>query len=150
MTTSQSNLLAALVVGVGMTLFHATSAQTPSVTSSPSQSPTPSATPSAAPTKLFAIEIKTGTSWDAAKPAHEQAFFREHSANLKKLRDQGSLVLGARYSDKGLVVLEATSADEAHAMMKQDPSVQARIFAYELHDFNVFYGGTVQPKARKP
>ena len=150
MTTNQSNLLAALVVGVGMMLSHATSAQTPSVTSSPSQSPSPSATPSVAPTKLFAIEIKTGTSWDAAKPAHEQAFFREHSANLKKLRDQGSLVFGARYSDKGLVVLEAISADEAHAMMKQDPSVQARIFAYELHDFNVFYGGTVQPKARKP
>ena len=146
MTTNQSKLLAALAVGVGMMLSHASFAQTPSVTSSPSQSPSPSA----ASTKLFAIEIKTGTSWDAAKPAHEQAFFREHSANLKKLRDQGSLVLGARYSDKGLVVLEATSADEAHAMMKQDPSVQARIFAYELHDFNVFYGGTVQPKARKP
>lgn len=144
MITNQSNILAALAVGVGMMLAHASFAQTPSVTSSPSQSP------SAAPTKLFAIEIKTGTSWDAAKPAHEQAFFREHSANLKKLRDQGSLVFGARYSDKGLVVLEATSADEAHAMMKQDPSVQARIFAYELHDFNVFYGGTVQPKARKP
>lgn len=146
MTTNRSKLLAALAVGVGMMLAHASFAQTPSVTSSPSQSPSPSA----ASTKLFAIEMKTGTSWDAAKPAHEQAFFREHSANLKKLRDQGSLVLGARYSDKGLVVLEATSADEAHAMMKQDTSVQARIFAYELHDFNVFYGGTVQPKARKP
>ena len=146
MTNNQSNLLAALVVGVGMMLAHASFAQTPSVTSSPSQSPSPSA----ASTKLFAIEIKPGTSWDAAKPAHEQAFFREHSANLKKLRDQGSLVFGARYSDKGLVVLEATSADEAHAMMKQDPSVQAKVFAYELHDFNVFYGGTVQPKARKP
>ena len=146
MINNQSNIVAALAVGVGMMLSHASFAQTPSVTSSPSQSPSPSA----APTKLFAIEIKTGTSWDAAKPAHEQAFFREHSANLKKLRDQGSLVFGARYSDKGLVVLEAISADEAHAMMKQDPSVQARIFAYELHDFNVFYGGTVQPKARKP
>lgn len=146
MINNQSNIVAALAVGVGMMLSHASFAQTPSVTSSPSQSPSPSA----APTKLFAIEIKTGTSWDAAKPAHEQAFFREHSANLKKLRDQGSLVFGARYSDKGLVVLVAISADEAHAMMKQDPSVQARIFAYELHDFNVFYGGTVQPKARKP
>ena len=146
MINNQSNIVAALAVGVGMMLSHASFAQTPSVTSSPSQSPSPSA----APTKLFAIEIKTGTSWDAAKPAHEQAFFREHSANLKKLRDQGSLVFGARYSDKGLVVLVAISADEAHAMMKQDPSVQAKVFAYELHDFNVFYGGTVQPKARKP
>ena len=95
MTTNQSNILAAIVVGVGMMLAHASFAQTPSVTSSPSQSPSQSPSPSA-PTKLFAIEIKTGTSWDAAKPAHEQAFFREHSANLKKLRDQGSLVLGAR------------------------------------------------------
>jgi hypothetical protein len=48
-------------------------------------------------------------------PAHEQSWFREHSANLRRLREDGSLVLGARYADKGLVVLSAVSEDEAHA-----------------------------------
>ena len=111
------------------------------------QAQAPAAAPTAAPAaphaSLYAVEFKTGPSWDAAKPPGEQAHFRDHSANLKKLRDQGSLVLGARYSDKGFIVLQAASADEAHAMIKQDPSVQARVFAYELHPFNVFYGGTV-------
>lgn len=70
--------------------------------------------------QLFAIEIKVGPKWDAAKPPHEQALFREHSANLRRLREAGTLVIGARYSDKGLVVLSATSLAEARAMMDQD------------------------------
>lgn len=99
---------------------------------------------------LYAVEIKTGPAWDSVKPAQEQPHFREHSANLKRLRDQGSLVLGARYADKGLVVLQAGSEQEAHAMMQADLSIQNRVFAYELHDFNVFYGGTVQARRRRP
>lgn len=99
---------------------------------------------------LYAVEIRTGTAWDSAKPAHEQAHFRDHSANLKRLRDQGALVLGARYSDKGLVVLQAASEPEAHAMMQADASIQHRVFSYELHEFKVFYAGAVQPKRRGP
>ena len=97
---------------------------------------------------LYAVEIKTGPNWDGDKPPPQQAYFREHSANLKKMRDQGSVVIGARYGDKGLVVVQAASAEEVHAMMKQDPSIQAKTFVYELHEFNVFYGGAVQPKKR--
>ena len=108
-------------------------------------------TPPAEPAKnLYAIEIKTGSAWDTTKPPQEQAYMREHSANLKRLRDQGSLVMGARYSDKGLVVLQATNAEEAHAMMAPDISIQNKTFAYELHDFNVFYSGTLQSKRRVP
>jgi uncharacterized protein YciI len=98
---------------------------------------------------LYAIEIRVGAGWDSTKPPNEQAHFREHSANLKRLRDEGRLVLGARYSDKGLVVVRAASDQEAHAMMAEDPSIRARVFAYELHPFKVFYGGTVQPAPRR-
>ena len=98
---------------------------------------------------LYAVEIKTGPIWDKAKPANEQPYFREHSANLRKLRDQGSLVLGARYADKGLVVLQATSEQEARSMMDQDASIKNGVFAYEVYDFNVFYGGSVQSKQRR-
>ena len=106
------------------------------------------ATPPDPPANLYAVEIRTGANWDASKPAHEQAHFREHSANLKRLRDQGHLVLGARYSDKGLLVLRAASDQDAHAMLAEDPSIRAKVFGYELHPFNVFYGGSVQPRAR--
>ena len=98
---------------------------------------------------LFAVEIKVGTKWDQSKPPQEQQYFREHSANLKRLRDAGSLIMGARYSDKGLVILAAQSEDEARAMMDVDPSIKAEVFKYELHAFNVFYSGTVNQRPRR-
>ena len=99
---------------------------------------------------LYAVEITIGPAWDKAKSPNEQAHFREHSANLKRLREQGSLVLGARYSDKGFVVLKASSEQDARAMMLQDPSVQSGVFKFELHEFNVFYPGAVPSKPRTP
>jgi uncharacterized protein YciI len=98
---------------------------------------------------LFAIEIKTGPKWDPAKPPQDQAFFKEHSANLRRLRDAGALVMGARYSDKGLIVLAAASAAEVQTQMAQDPSIAAGTFVYEVHPFNVFYGGELRPRPRR-
>lgn len=91
-----------------------------------------------------------GPAWDAAKRPQDQPHFREHSLNLKRLRDQGRLLMGARYADKGLVLLQAANEEEAHAMMKQDPSIQAGVFSYTLSEFRVFYGGTLQPPPRRP
>jgi uncharacterized protein YciI len=105
--------------------------------------------PPPAEPELFAVEIKVGPKWDAAKPAHEQALFREHSANLRELREAGSLVLGARYSDKGLLVLRAPSLADARAMMDRDPSIVAGVFGYDIHPLNVFYPGTVQSRPRR-
>lgn len=93
---------------------------------------------------LFAVEIRTGAKWDLARPAQEQPFFREHSANLKRLRDAGALVMGARYGDKGLVVLAAPSEVAARAMLDEDPSFKAEIFRYEVNAMNVFYPGHLQ------
>jgi uncharacterized protein YciI len=90
-----------------------------------------------------------GANWDPAKAPQDQQFFREHSANLKLLRDAGSLVMGARYSDKGLVVLAAQDEASARAMMDQDPSIKAEVFKYQVYPFNVFYGGTLNSAARR-
>ncbi len=98
---------------------------------------------------LFAIEIKVGPKWDQSKPPQEQAFFREHSANLRRMREAGVLVVGARYSDKGLVVVTAATAEEARAQMDQDPSIAAGTFAFEVHPFSVFYAGELKPRARR-
>lgn len=92
---------------------------------------------------LFAVQIRTGENWDTMKPPQEQLHFRAHSANLKRLRDAGQLIVGARYSDVGLIVLEASSEAQARAMMDEDPSFAAGIFRYELSPLNVFYPGTL-------
>ena len=99
--------------------------------------------------RLFAVEVKVGPKWDSSKPPGEQAFFREHSANLRQLREAGHILLGARYSDKGLLVFTAPSAAAVRAMMDQDPSIAHGTFGYEVHDFNVFYPGAVQAPARR-
>lgn len=96
--------------------------------------------------KLFAVEIKVGPNWDHSKAAYEQAFFKEHSANLKTARKAGAIVMGARYSDIGLIVFSAGSKAEVTAIMDKDPSMSAGTFKYEVHPMNVFYPGLVQSK----
>jgi len=115
------------------------------------QSAAGSAQPSTADAdaRLYAVEIRTGPKWDGAQPTQQQAYFKEHSANLRQLRESGRLVLGARYSDKGLVILSAASAEEARALMNQDPAIAHGTFVYELHEFNVFYAGNVPVRQRR-
>ena len=110
------------------------------------------ANPASSPTteaRLIAVEIKTGPNWDPTKPPNEQNHFRGHSVHLKKLRDAGHIVMGARYSDKGLLVFSASSVAEVKALMEQDPSMAAETFKFEVHDFNVFYPGTLQARTRR-
>jgi uncharacterized protein YciI len=106
------------------------------------------AEPAASPVSLFAVEFRVGPKWDASKKPHEQAHFREHSANLKRLRDSGQLLVGARYSDKGFLVLAAESEASVRALVEADPAVSGQIFAYEAHPFNVFYAGCVPAPKR--
>ena len=94
--------------------------------------------------RLFAVEIKVGPNWDTEKAPNEQAFFSEHSANLRQLRDEGHIVMGARYSDIGLVVIAAGAKEPVHAMMEKDPSMAAGTFVYAVHEFNVFFPGLVK------
>lgn len=94
--------------------------------------------------QLFAVEVRVGPNWDDSKQAHEQAYFSEHSANLKQLRSEEHIIMGARYSDVGLLVFSARSIDEVRAMMDQDPSMTAGTFVYEVHPFSVFYPGLVK------
>jgi uncharacterized protein YciI len=100
-------------------------------------------TPSASSKNLFAVEFRTGPKWDAAKPPNEQAFFKEHSANLGSLRKAGRILIGARYSDKGFLIFTGESEADVRALIEADPAVQNQTFSFELHRFNVFYPGCV-------
>ena len=66
---------------------------------------------SAADRQLFAVEIRVGPGWDPEKAPGDQAFFGEHSAHLRELRNAGHIAMGARYSDVGLLVVSAASED---------------------------------------
>ncbi|HEY7575793.1 MAG TPA: YciI family protein [Thermoanaerobaculia bacterium] len=103
-----------------------------------------SATPSTAPTPLFAVVFRTGAKWDAGKPPADQAFFKEHSANLKRLRQEGTIALGARYADVGLIVVRAADEDAAKRLFQEDPSIAAGTFRMEVHPFAPFFKGCVE------
>ncbi|NND61341.1 MAG: hypothetical protein HKN49_13870 [Gammaproteobacteria bacterium] len=94
--------------------------------------------------RLFAVEIKVGPNWDNSKAPNQQAFFAEHSSNLNRLREAGHIVMGARYSDIGLIIFSARSAEEVRGLMSNDASMAAGTFKYEVHALNVFYPGLVQ------
>ena len=96
------------------------------------QSPTPAAS-------LFIVNFETGPSWDESRPATEQPGFREHSANLNRLRKQGAIVFGARYAEVGMIFLKAESLEAAKAVIDADPGVRSGIFVYRIAALNVFY-----------
>jgi uncharacterized protein YciI len=103
--------------------------------------------PAAAQEKLFLVQFSLGPAWTAGKPPQEQPKFEEHGANLKRLRDDGKIVLGARYSDKGMVVLRFASEAQARTEMAADPGVQAGTFTFEVFELRPFYDGCL---AREP
>lgn len=91
----------------------------------------------------FAVEISVGPGWDESISPYEQAYFKEHSAHLAELREAGHIVMGTRYSDVGLLVIQALAADDVRALLDSDPSMQAGTFQYQVYPMNVFYPGFV-------
>jgi uncharacterized protein YciI len=110
------------------------------------------APPSAAPASpaggaVFALVFRTGPAWDKSKAPGQQPFFAEHSKNLRDLRAEGRLVMGARFSDLGLVLVRAASVEDARALVDRDPSVTNRTFEVEVHPFHAFMPGCVGPES---
>jgi uncharacterized protein YciI len=98
------------------------------------------------PERLFAIVFRTGPAWDAAKPPNEQAHMKDHSANLAEMRKAGTIVLGARYADVGLMVARAASAADVEKLLARDPSIAAGIFRVEVHPWSTVYDGCLSPR----
>ena len=114
------------------------------------QAPAPPADAAAPadPRRLYLVVFSVGPAWDASRPPPEQPRFAEHGRNLKRLRDAGAIVMGARYGDKGMLVLRAASEDAARAEIASDPGVQAGTFTFEVNELRTFYPGYVGSPAR--
>lgn len=96
-----------------------------------------------APQYFIAI-FSVGPSWDKAKAAHQQSGFKEHSENLSRLRAEKKIAMGARYSDKGMVIVQSSSEAEARAQFTTDVMVQSNVFTLELHPFKPFFKGCLE------
>lgn len=72
----------------------------------------------------------------------EARIISEHFAYLKRLTEQGTVLMAGRTlaTDErcfGIVVLMAPSADEAEAIMHDDPAVKEEIMSAELFPYRV-------------
>lgn len=110
---------------------------------------TPSPPATAAP-RLFAATFTPGPKWDAAKAANEQIGFKDHSANLTRLRADSVLVIGGRYGDKGLLLVRAADEAAARAHFASDPSVGAGTFTLMVEEFRPFHHGDTRTPAVSP
>jgi hypothetical protein len=114
---------------------------------------TPTATPAGAakaeaapkpapPPKLYAIRLTTGPAWDAAKSPNEQTGMKEHSANIARLRREGTLVLGARFGELGLLVLRVPDEAAVQAALAPDPTIASGVFKTQVDVYAPFAHGS--------
>ena len=98
--------------------------------------------PANAPPRLYAVRLSTGPAWDSAKPPNDQAGMKEHSANIARMRREGTLVLGARFGELGLLVLRVPDESAVRAQLAFDPAVSSGVFKARIDVFSPFAHGT--------
>jgi ketosteroid isomerase-like protein len=96
---------------------------------------------------LFIVTFSTGPAWTAGTPPAEQPMFREHGANLQRLRREGRIALGARYADKGMIVARFPTEAAARQELAADPGVKAGTFTIELAELRPFFEGCLETPA---
>jgi hypothetical protein len=95
---------------------------------------------------LFIVTYTTGAKWDNSKKPQEQTYFKEHSINLSTMRKNGVIKLGARYSEKGIIIITAASFKAAQELINSDQAVVNSLFKAEVEKLNVFYDGCIEKK----
>lgn len=93
---------------------------------------------------LYMVTYTTGPAWDANKQPQEQPWFKEHSANLSKLRKDGIIKAGARYADKGIIVVAAKTIIAAKELIFADVAVTNKLFMADVQKLNIFYEGCLE------
>jgi hypothetical protein len=87
-----------------------------------------------------------GELWDLLKPPGEQQYFKEHGARLGQLRKDGVIKFGARYAEKGMIVIAAANYSVAKEIVHADVAIQNKLFNADLQRLNIFYDGCLERK----
>jgi uncharacterized protein YciI len=101
--------------------------------------PMASAADDVKPLQQFIVHLETGEKWDSSLQPSEQSQFQEHTANMNRLRKQGTILFGARYGEYGLLILEGESLPSAIEILEADPGVMAGIFKFRIEPISIFY-----------
>lgn len=94
---------------------------------------------SAADADLFAVRFTTGPNWDATRPFAEQKHAADHSANLRRMREEGLIAFGGRFADTGLIVMRAPDEAAVRSQLARDPSLEAGTFRVAVDEYRPFF-----------
>ena len=89
--------------------------------------------------KQFIVHLETGKEWNSNLSPTEQKEFKNHSENMKLLREKGIIKLGARYGEFGLLIIESESKSSAIKILEADPGIKAGIFKFRIEPISIFY-----------
>lgn len=101
--------------------------------------PIASAAEDAKSLQQFIVHLETGEKWDHSLQPAEQTQFKEHTDNMNRLRQEGTILFGARYGEYGLLVLAGESLPSAIEVLEADPGVMAGIFKFRIEPLSIFY-----------
>ena len=80
--------------------------------------------------------LVAGPKFAPDSPDHE-ALRARHLAFIRKMVSEKKLRLAGPFADEGklfgISIVDASSAEEARALVEQDPAMQAGFFAHEIH-----------------
>lgn len=98
-----------------------------------------------------------GTAWTPERTPEVDKLQEGHMANIRRLADEGKLVLAGPFSDggdlRGLFVFKTDSVEEAKGWCNTDPAVKAGRLRVELHPWYSAKGIGIcpePPSAKKP
>lgn len=94
--------------------------------------------------QYFIVLYTIGERWDTTKQTHEQSYFKEHSTHLSELRKNKTITIGGRYSDTGMIIIQAKDEQEAHNLIAKDYAIENKIFHAEIFPFSPFYKGCIE------
>ncbi|MBL7851697.1 MAG: hypothetical protein JNN04_12405 [Cyclobacteriaceae bacterium] len=96
------------------------------------------------PDSLFIVTYTLGPAWDANLPPSSQLHFKEHSANLGAWRKEGVIRFGARYADKGIIVITAPNQAALRERIGHDPAVSGGVFRADIQPLQPFFEGCIE------
>ena len=96
-------------------------------------------------TFYYMFLLKKGPTWSPESTPEVSAVQEAHLANMKRLTDDGKLVINGPLLDsfatsdeiRGIGALKATSMDEARELIGTDPMVKAGRLIFELHTWMI-------------
>ena len=125
--------LVCYMAGVSQVIFAQALATTPNVAP-----PSTRATNDSLVKNTYLVVYKPGPGWLAGKPIAEQPL-KEHGRYILSLYVKGSLKYGGPFSDEtgGAAAFQASSDEEAKAIVAEDPAVRSGVFVAEVHPWGL-------------